>query len=156
MVVTQCRARDVASLRALVALDESQMQRVGLLTYELAGGACEVVTIDALWPRSGIGTALLNRASELARDAGATRVWLITTNDNLNAINFYERRGFRLIAVHRGAVDQARLLKASIPLVAENGIELHDELELELVLVPDVEDPISSGTPRARVPPSVT
>jgi hypothetical protein len=64
---------------------------------------------------------------------------LITTNDNLHAIKFYEKQGFRIIAVHRGAVDRARVLKPSIPLVAENGIELHDELELELILAPGLQ-----------------
>ena len=70
------------------------------------------------------------------RDAGATRLWLTTTNDNLAAVGFYQRRGLRIVAVHRGAVDRARLLKPSIPVAGDNGIELHDELELELLLAP--------------------
>jgi hypothetical protein len=63
-------------------------------------------------------------------------VWLITTNDNLRAIRFYQRRGFRITAVDPGAVDRARLLKPSIPRVAGNGVALHDELELELIVSP--------------------
>ena len=74
------------------------------------------------------------------------RVWLITTNDNLQAMKFYELRGFRIVAVDRGAVDRARLLKPSIPLVAGSGIELHDELELELIVSPVP----ASGTERHR------
>jgi len=139
LVASRGRLRDAAAMEALVAVDTSEgaePERVGLLTYRVDFEGLEVVTVDSLRPGSGIGTALLEHAVRIAGDAGAVRLWLITTNDNLKAIGFYERRGLRIVAVHRGAVDRGRLLKPSIPLVAENGIELHDELELELALAP--------------------
>jgi hypothetical protein len=58
-------------------------------------------------------------------------VFLTTTNDNLRAVGFYQRRGWSLVAVHRGAMDRARNEKPSIPLIGMNGIEMHDEIELE-------------------------
>jgi len=81
--------------------------------------------------RLGAGSVLLAAATEVARKAGARRLWLITTNDNLDALALYQRRGFRLVAVRAGAVDRARLLKPSIPEVGEHGIPMHDELVLE-------------------------
>jgi hypothetical protein len=60
-------------------------------------------------------------------------VWLVTTNDNLDALRFYQRRGLRLVAVHAGAVDEARRLKPEIARVGEYGIPIRDEIELELV-----------------------
>ncbi len=66
------------------------------------------------------------------RDAGCRRVWLTTSNDNLEALRFYQRRGLRIVAVHRGAIDRARELKATIPLVGRHGIEIHDEIELAI------------------------
>ena len=156
-IITRDRPCDAAALEAFVAVDSSldRPERVGLLTYRVDREGLEVVTIDALRARSGIGAALLARATQVARDAGATRVWLITTNDNLRAIRFYERRGFRIIAVHRGAVDRARMLKPSIPLVAENGIELHDELELELILALGPDAQVSADAHCGDVPPTV-
>jgi RimJ/RimL family protein N-acetyltransferase len=65
------------------------------------------------------------------------RVWLITTNDNSDALKFYQKAGFRIVAVHRDAVALARRLKPEIPLVGENGIPIRDEIELELVLDTD-------------------
>jgi ribosomal protein S18 acetylase RimI-like enzyme len=63
------------------------------------------------------------------------RIWLVTTNDNVDALRFYQRRGFRLRALRPGAVDEARrLLKPRIPATGIYGIELRDELELELVV----------------------
>jgi RimJ/RimL family protein N-acetyltransferase len=66
--------------------------------------------------------------------AGVGRVWLITTNDNTAALRFYQRLGFDLVALHRDAVDAARSIKPSIPLVGNDGIPIRHELELELRL----------------------
>lgn len=74
----------------------------------------------------------IERVKALAPAQGCKRLFLSTTNDNLEALAFYQKRGFRLIRVCPNAVDEARRLKPSIPLVAGNGIAIRDELELEL------------------------
>ena len=51
---------------------------------------------------AGTGTALIEAVERLAADAGCDRLWVITTNDNTDALRFYQRRGFRLAALHRG------------------------------------------------------
>jgi hypothetical protein len=57
---------------------------------------------------------------------------VLTTNDNVDALRFYQRRGFRLAELHPGAVDEARArLKPEIPRVGDHGIPLRDELMLE-------------------------
>ena len=94
----------------------------------------EVVTLDSLRPGRGIGTALIEAVKSAASAAGCRRLWLITTNDNLHALGFYQKRGFRLVAVHPGAVDAARRLKPEIPLNGNDGIPIRDEIELEIVL----------------------
>jgi GNAT superfamily N-acetyltransferase len=120
--------RDASALPALVA--EQDGIGVGVLTYEVVDGACEVMTIDAFLEGAFVGSVLLNAVSQRAADLACSRLWLITSNDNLRALRFYQRRGLRLIALHRGAVDAARTLKPSIPLVGDYGIEIHDEIEL--------------------------
>jgi GNAT superfamily N-acetyltransferase len=104
---------------------------VGLVTYHIAGGACEIISLDSLQPGIGVGTALLDAVERAARGAGCIRLWLITTNDNLTALRFYQKRGFSLVAVHRGAVEQARILKPEIPVIGQEGIPIRDEIELE-------------------------
>jgi ribosomal protein S18 acetylase RimI-like enzyme len=125
-------AYDAGTLPALIAEDGGE--RAGLLTYVIADGALEVVTIDAVARHSGAGTALLAAAADVAREAGVGRLWLVTTNDNLDALRFYQRRGMRIAAVTPGGVDASRLLKPSIPAVGSYGIPLRDELTLELRL----------------------
>ena len=107
---------------------------VGLVTYEIDGEACEIVTIDALREGEGIGTVLLEAVSDAAREAGCDRIRLLTTNNNLRALAFYQKRGFRLVALRPGAIDEQRKLKLAIPEVDSAGLPIRDELHLELPL----------------------
>jgi ribosomal protein S18 acetylase RimI-like enzyme len=109
-------------------------ERVGLLTYELLGDECEVTSLDSLRPGLGIGTRLLNAAIDAARQAGCRRLFLITTNDNLDALALYQKRGLRLCALYPNAMEETRRLKPAIPEIGYHGIPLRDELELELLL----------------------
>ena len=131
-VVSRGVVHNPTALAGFVA--EEGGERVGILTYRIDGADCEVVTIDAFLAGAGAGTALLDAAAAAAREAGCGRVWLITTNDNLRALRFYQRRGFRLVAVHPDALERSRELKPSIPEIGLDGIPLRDELELELRL----------------------
>jgi GNAT superfamily N-acetyltransferase len=118
---------------ALVAERDGKL--AGVLTYAIDGDECEVLTLHAAERRGGAGTALLRAVERRALEAGCTRLWLITTNDNVDALRFYQRRGFRLAALHAGAVDESRSrLKPEIPVVGDYGIPLRDELELDLAL----------------------
>jgi ribosomal protein S18 acetylase RimI-like enzyme len=129
-VVAHGTAYRADALPALLAEQDGGI--VGLLTYVLSNDGLEIVTLDALLQHSGIGTALLNAATDTARRAGAERLWLVTTNDNLDALRFYQRRELRIVGIAPNAVVSARARKPSIPLVGEYGIPLHDELTLEL------------------------
>ncbi|MEV8512739.1 GNAT family N-acetyltransferase [Dactylosporangium sp. NPDC051484] len=133
-VVVDGRARDAAGLDGLVAEDGGRL--VGLLTYEIGPAGLEVVTLDATERGRGTGTALLLAARRVAAERGTGRVWLVTTNDNLDALRFYQRRGMRIASVRPGAVDRGRLVRPSIPLDGEYGIAVHDEIELELTEAP--------------------
>ncbi len=128
-VVSRGQVHHVMALSGLVA--EREGQAIGVLHYAITGDRAELVTMDALEPQRGVGTALLDALVELLRARGVDRLWLITSNDNLDALRFYQRRGFALVAVHPGAIDLARRLKPSIPTIGLHGIPVRDELELE-------------------------
>jgi hypothetical protein len=135
---TRGRMLDVATLPGLVAEDE--VSWLGYLSYEPRGRDVEVVVLEALVERQGAGTALLARCVQVALDGDARRLWLLTSNDNMAALRFYQRRGFALVAVHLDAITHAReLLKPEIPLVGLDEIPLRDEIELELprIIWPD-------------------
>ena len=109
-------------------------ERAGLITYEIAGDSCEIVSLNSLRPSMGIGTMLIEAARNVAIQAHCRRLWLTTTNDNINALRFYQKRGFVLAALYRDAVAVARKLKPEIPLIGDNGIPLRDEIELEMLI----------------------
>jgi ribosomal protein S18 acetylase RimI-like enzyme len=105
--------------------------RTGLLTYRLDGGSFELTAIVAEPRGRGIGTSLVDALAAEARRRGVSQIWLVTTNDNRDALAFYELRGFHVTAVRTGAIDEARrTLKPSIPRIGQHGIEMHDEIEL--------------------------
>jgi GNAT superfamily N-acetyltransferase len=124
---------DLRALPTLVAVD-GQGAVVGALAYLVDADGLEVVSIAAQPPQGGAGTALLDAAADEARRRGLRRLWLTTTNDNLDALRFYQRRGLRVTRVDPGAVDRARGLKPTIPTTGAYGIALRDELHLELPL----------------------
>ena|SRR5436309_3015515 len=109
-------------------------EKVGLVTYNITGASCEIVTINSIQPSAGVGTALIEAVRDIAIKSECTRLWLITTNDNMNALRFYQKRGFVLVAIHRNALDISRKLKPEISLIGNDGIPLRDEIELEMIL----------------------
>jgi GNAT superfamily N-acetyltransferase len=131
-IVSRGEVHDISRLPGFLCVAEEQL--VGLATYEISRDHCQLLTIDAFEKKRGVGSRLLEAVIGRARAEGCRRLWLITTNDNLDAIRFYQRRGLRLIAVHPGAVEQARKLKPTIPQVGHYGITIRDELEFELDL----------------------
>jgi cytidine deaminase/N-acetylglutamate synthase-like GNAT family acetyltransferase len=105
---------------------------LGLATYHIEVPACELVTLNSVEESRGVGTALIDAVKEEARRSGCTRLWLITTNDNLRALEFYQRKGFTIAAVYPNALAESRKIKPQIPLVGANGIPLRDEIEMEM------------------------
>jgi GNAT superfamily N-acetyltransferase len=106
----------------------------GLVTYRIRGRECEITSIDSVQPARGIGTALIEAVITEAQANNCSRLFLTTTNDNLHALGFYQRRGFALAALRRDAVTESRSRKPTIPFIGENNIPLRDELELEMSL----------------------
>lgn len=101
---------------------------VGLITWSIEGDVCEIVSLDSLQPRCGIGSALLKTAEVAASSAGCRYCMIVTTNDNLSAQWFYTNHGYHITRIDRGAVNQARKIKPAIPLVNEDGVPITDEI----------------------------
>jgi GNAT superfamily N-acetyltransferase len=123
---------DAAVLPGFVATEGDE--RIGLLTYAQRQAELEVVTLQSLRPGHGVGRALMDAARDHAARRAVRRIWLITTNDNVRALTFYQRWGMDLSRLVRDGVDVSRLVKPSIPAVGDHGIPLRHELELELLL----------------------
>jgi len=107
---------------------------VGLITFNIYKQECEIVTLNSVVEKRGIGTALINEVKRMAILKGCGRLWLVTSNDNLRAVQFYQKLGFRLVKIYRNAIEKSRQLKPEIPLIGIDGIPIRDEIELEFIL----------------------
>ncbi len=132
LIITRGRVHSAENLPGFVAMVEGQM--VGLVTYCIEYGECEITSLDSLVERQGIGTKLIQRVIEEAKAQGCTRAWLITTNDNTQAIRFYQKRGFTLAAIYLNAIEASRKLKPQIPLIGMDDIPILHEFEFEMRL----------------------
>ena len=132
-IVSRGKKKYPEQLEGFYAVDDND-KKVGLVTFEIIGDQCEVVTLDAFVKFQGIGTILLNRVVDIAKSRQCLRVWLITLNDNLEAIRFYQKRGMTIAAVHLNALEESRRIKPTIPLIGQHGIPLRDEIEFEILL----------------------
>jgi GNAT superfamily N-acetyltransferase len=119
-------------VEALAAYHDGRL--AGVATWRLEGPVIYLATLNNITEQRGVGVALLEAIMTLARDKGCGLLRVLVTNDNLNALGFYQRRGFRIIAVHPGAIDTIRALHPSIPTMGANRIPMRDEIELEIEL----------------------
>jgi ribosomal protein S18 acetylase RimI-like enzyme len=120
------------NVSGFIALDDNEW--IGLITYTFLETDCEIVSVDSLQENQGIGTSLVEKVVEESRANQCRRVHLTTTNDNLRALGFYQKRGFKLSALRADALEETRKLKPGIPLTAGNGIPIRDEIDLEQIL----------------------
>jgi GNAT superfamily N-acetyltransferase len=118
-----------ADVDGLAAYDNGHL--AGVATWRLEGPVIYLVTLNNITEQRGVGMALLDAIKKLGREKGSALMRVIVTNDNLNALGFYQRRGFRMVALHPGAIDMIRAMKPSIPLMGHNHIQIRDEIELE-------------------------
>ncbi len=123
---------DTTVLEGIAVYDKEEL--LGLLTFRIKDKELEIVSLDSIQENQGIGSALMNRIKEEAVKRNCNKIKLITTNDNLNALMFYQKRGYDMVQVYPNALDLSRRLKPTIPLTGNYGIPLKHEIEFELVL----------------------
>ncbi|HTL84580.1 MAG TPA: GNAT family N-acetyltransferase [Acidimicrobiia bacterium] len=103
------------------------------LWHEIEGDA-ELVVLVTTYRGVGAGTVLLDAVVDHARNVGWKRLWLVTTNDNTDAIRLYQRAGWAWVGFHQHAVTESRELKPELPEVGNHSIPIAHEIEFEYPL----------------------
>lgn len=124
---------DCSTLDGFAVINE-EYKIIGLITYIIKNNECEIISLDSIEEGKGIGTSLIREVDKVARNNNCKLLKLITTNDNLLALKFYQKRGFHLSKILKNAVEKAREIKPEIPLIGNDGIPIRDEIELEKLL----------------------
>ena len=125
-------AVDMTNVDGFITMEDGKL--TGVITYIIRGRICEITSLDSVIENRGVGTLLVGAVVSRARELSCERVQLLTTNDNINAIGFYQKRGFDLAGVNLNAIDRERELKPSIPLIGQNGIPLRHEIDFVMRL----------------------
>lgn len=121
---------DMTAAEGVAAYDGDTL--TGLVTYRIMGNECEILSLDSLKEGRGVGSALVENIIGIAKDHHCRCIKVTTTNDNINAMGFYQKRGFRMARLYPNAIETARRIKPSIPLTGENGIPIRDAIEFEM------------------------
>lgn len=131
-IVSRGKIHRPEELKGFIA--EADNKKLGLITFKIIGKELEIISLNSFLQGKGIGTRLVKKVINLAKDEKLKRVWVVTTNDNLNALRFYQKINFHLKKIYPNAMDFTRKLKPKIPKIGKNGIPIKDEIELEIRL----------------------
>jgi ribosomal protein S18 acetylase RimI-like enzyme len=123
---------DVSLLDGFVV--ELDGRSIGVALWSVEDGDAELVVIVSTYRGVGAGVALLDAVVAHARESQWNRLWLITTNDNTDALRIYQRAGWQWVGWHRDAVELSRRLKPEIPATGAHGIPITHEIEFEYPL----------------------
>ena len=132
IIVTKGKLHEIEKLSGYVVVINDEIK--GIITYSISENECEIVSLNSLVSNKGIGSLLIKSVIEKAKVSMCKRVWLITTNDNTNAIRYYQKRGFDLLMVHKDAILESRRIKPQIPQYGFDDIPIRHEIEFELLL----------------------
>ncbi|NGX27911.1 MAG: hypothetical protein K940chlam1_00083 [Candidatus Anoxychlamydiales bacterium] len=92
------------------------------------------MTLNAFKQFQGIGSLLLKKVIKTAIKNNCKKIKVLTTNDNIDALRFYQKRGFKMIKLHLNALEKDRKLKPSIPKIGDYKIPIQDAIELHYPL----------------------
>lgn len=129
ILVTRGKIHRVEDLEGILVFADEKIAGLGL--YTITGSQCEIVLLETIIQNEGIGSRLIEKIKEKAKARDCRRIWLITTNVNINALKFYQKRGFHFSNIYINAMEESRRIKPEIPL-SENGIDIRDEIEFEM------------------------
>jgi len=128
ILVTRGNIHKASDLDGVLVYENGKI--IGLGLYKIDDD-CEIVLLETFIQNKGIGSKIVEKIKEIAKTKNCKKVWLITSNENINAIRFYQKRGFHISNIYLNAMEEARRLKPEIPKFA-NGIEIRDEIEFEI------------------------
>ena len=129
-IIIRGKIIDGTKLNGFVAVRDNEI--IGLITYIIDNNECEIVSLNSFEENKGVATKLINVVKEIAIKEKCSRLKLITTNDNIRGIEFYQKRGFVFANIYINAIENSRKLKPEIPIYAENGLPIRDEIEFEI------------------------
>jgi ribosomal protein S18 acetylase RimI-like enzyme len=127
------RVYDCAEL-PLLGLFSPSGETLAVASWAPEGDVAVLCALHALSPGQGAAIQLLDAVKAAAKASGATRLRAMLTNDNLPAMGFYQKQGFRFSGLYVEAIDHYRSVIPTIIRTGHQDIPVRDALELEIGL----------------------
>lgn len=127
------RVYDCAEL-PLTGLFSASGDLLAVASWTLDGDVAILCALHAMTAGQGAAVRLLDALKAAARAKGATRLRAMVTNDNLPAMGFYQKQGFRFSGLYVEAIDHYRSVIPTIIRTGYQDIPVRDALELEIGL----------------------
>ena len=121
------RPEDVQGLVLLTAGGEL----AAIATWAPTRLGVEITTLDAIIEGHDYDAELLDAVELFLGQRGVRCATIVTSNDNLSAFQLYARRGYRLVAIHRDAMEHVRKIQPGLPTIGKDGIPVCDMWEFE-------------------------
>ncbi|WDU82105.1 GNAT family N-acetyltransferase [Caloramator sp. Dgby_cultured_2] len=92
IILSKGKVHRIIELPWLIAVSEGEI--LGFLIYSIEKAECEIVLLESLVKNIGVGSKLLKELTSIAKKE-CQRIFLITTNDNIDAMKFYQKMGLK-------------------------------------------------------------
>jgi N-acetylglutamate synthase-like GNAT family acetyltransferase len=131
IIVSRGKVYRSEDLEGILVYEDNKI--IGLGLYYIKNSECEIVLLETFIEKKGIGTQIIEEIKEVAKTNNCKRIFVITTNNNIGALKFYQKRGFNFSNIYINAMEESRKIKPEIP-KEYGGIEIRDEIEFEMKL----------------------
>ncbi|MDO5556520.1 MAG: GNAT family N-acetyltransferase, partial [Clostridia bacterium] len=114
-IIVRGKIIDGTKLEGFVVLNNGN-NIIGLITYLIYdNNEMEIISLNSNIEGIGIGKKLIDKVKEIAIKKDCKLIKLVTTNDNVEALKFYQKRGFVISNIYINAMEKSRKLKPEIP-----------------------------------------
>lgn len=113
---------------------EKDDKKVGLILLHIEETNCEMMSLTTTGEFPGLGEKLIKTVISDLKTKHVNRLSVVTTNDNTNALRFYQKMGFEISDWRKNAIETSRKIKPEIPLLGNYRIPIRDEIELEMTI----------------------
>jgi len=83
ILVSRGKSHKAYNLDGILAYENGKI--IGLGLYCIENKECEIALLETFVQNKGIGTIIIKRIKEIAEKNKCKRIWLVTTNSNINA-----------------------------------------------------------------------
>lgn len=127
------RVYDCAEL-PLLGLFSAKGEPLAVASWAMDSEIAVLCALHALSPGQGAAVQMLDAVKAAAKAKGAVKLRAMLTNDNLPAMGFYQKQGFRFSGLYVEAIDHYRSVIPTIIKTGHQDIPVRDALELEIGL----------------------